>query len=328
MATALSTRQFWIDTPGQGRIVSATLRDRQHDEVRVRTLFSGVSRGTESLVFRGEVPPSQYRAMRAPFQEGDFPAPVKYGYMSVGRVEAGAEPLLGKTVFCLYPHQDLYHVPSSAVAVVPDGVPPERAVLAANMETAITAVWDGRPTVGDRVAVVGAGVVGLLVAWICDRLPGASVQVIDPNPARASVADRLGLDLRGNESTMEPCDIVFHASGQPEGLKTALEIGGQESVIVELSWYGRRSVALPLGERFHSARLTIKSSQVGTVPPERAPRWDRARRMALALELLEDDALSVLVSGMSDFEELPNVLDRLSREPGDTLCHCIRYTRS
>ncbi len=327
MTAALSSRQFWIDEPGRGRILSATLDERQDDEVLVRTLWSGISRGTESLVFRGEVPPSQYRAMRAPFQEGQFPAPVKYGYMSVGRVEAGSDALVGRTVFCLYPHQDVYHVPAAAVVVVPEDVPSDRAVLAANMETAINAVWDGRATVGDRLAVVGGGVVGLLVAWLCHQLPGASVVLVDPNPARRRVADSLGLDLREDTADVEGCDVVFHASGQPEGLRAALEIAGQEGVVVELSWFGSRSVALPLGERFHPARLAIKSSQVGTVPPERAPRWDRTRRLGLALELLRDDALSVLVSGVSDFDDLPDVLDRLSREPGETLCHCIRYVQ-
>ena len=327
MSTALSARQFWIDAPGRGRILNVTLGERQKDEVLVRTLYSGISRGTESLVFRGEVPPSQYQAMRAPFQEGQFPAPVKYGYMSVGRVEAGPDALLGKTVFCLYPHQDVYHVPAAAVAVVPDEVPPDRAVLAANMETAVNAVWDGRATVGDRIAVIGGGVLGLLVAWLCHRVPATAVSVIDPNPARQLAAETLGLDLRVDTAGIEESDVVFHASGHPEGLRAALEIAGQESVVVELSWYGRRTVPLPLGERFHPARLTIKSSQVGTVPPDRAPRWDRARRLAVALELLRDDALSVLVSATSDFDELPNVLERLSRESADTLCHCIRYTR-
>ena len=328
MSTKVSARQFWIEAPGRGRILNATLDDRQNDEVLVRTLYSGVSRGTESLVFNGEVPPSQYQAMRAPFQEGQFPAPVKYGYMNVGRVEEGSSALLGRNVFCLYPHQDLYHVPASAVAVVPEEVPPERAVLAANMETAINAIWDGRPTVGDRIMVIGAGVVGLLVAWLCDQLPGTSVEVVDPNPARQSVSDRLGLNLRAEIGRGNEHDVVFHASGNPEGLQAALEVAGQESVVVELSWYGRRSVSVPLGERFHAARLAIKSSQVGRVPPDRAPRWDRARRLAAALDLLREESLSVLISGTSVFDELPEVLHRLSQGPGDTLCHCITYSQS
>ena len=328
MATGIASRQFWIEAPGRGRIIEADLAARRRGEVRVRTLYSGISRGTESLVFRGEVPTSQYQAMRAPFQEGNFPAPVKYGYMSVGRVEAGAPALLGKTVFCLYPHQDLYHVPAASVAVVPAEVPPERAVLAAYMETAVNAVWDGRPTVGDRIAVIGGGVVGLLVAWLCRHLPGTSVTVVDPNPTRQRVADRLGLRLRSDAASEAGCDIVFHASGQPDGLRAALAIAGRDSVVVELSWYGRQSVILPLGERFHSARLTIKGSQVGNVPPERSPRWDRRRRMATALALLEDDGLSVLLSGTSDFDQLPDVLEQVSRQPGETLCHRIRYPQS
>ena len=269
--------------------------------------------------------------MRAPFQEGQFPAPVKYGYMSVGRVEAGADALLGKTVFCLYP--------------APGCVPRSRRCRSRRCRTKYRQterfwrrIWkppstrcgtDGqRSATGFRfLAVIGGGVPGLLVAWLCHRVPATSVSVIDPNPARQLAAETLGLDLRVDTAGMEESDVVFHASGHPEGLRAALEIAGQESVVVELSWYGRRTVPLPLGERFHPARLTIKSSQVGTVPPDRAPRWDRSRRLAVALELLKDDALSVLVSATSDFDELPNVLERLSRESADTLCHCIRYTR-
>lgn len=302
-------------------------------EVRVRTLFSGISRGTESLVFRGEVPESQWAAMRAPFQEGEFPGPLKYGYMNVGRVEAGlgvtGESLVGRNVFCLYPHQEEYVVPTSAVAPLPDDLPPERAVLAANMETAVNGVWDGRPAVGDRILVLGGGVVGMLAAYLCAGTPGARVLLVDPNPARSGTAARLGIDWAArvpDDAGREPgMDLVIHASGNPDGLATALTAAGPEGRVVELSWYGDQPVSLPLGEAFHSRRLTIRSSQVGRIPPERTPRWDYARRKALALELLRDAELDALITGESDFEELPGVMAELAEDPGDVLCHRIRY---
>lgn len=302
----------------------------------MRALYSGVSRGTEALVFTGGVPPSQRRAMRAPFQEGEFPGPVKYGYASVGRVEeveaaataadeGAPADLAGRTVFCLYPHQDLYRVPAAAVTPVPDGVPAGRAVLAANLETAVNVAWDARPTAGDRIVVIGAGVVGLLAAWLCRQVPGADVTVVDVNPERAAAAGALGLAFEVEPPREPAADLVVHASGQPAGLQAALDMAGVEATIVEASWYGSRSVPLPLGEAFHSRRLTLRSSQVGRVPPERAARWSRARRLRLALDLLRAPALDALITGESDFAELPEVMATLSRDPRAALCRRIRY---
>jgi 2-desacetyl-2-hydroxyethyl bacteriochlorophyllide A dehydrogenase len=309
--------------------VTAELTPPGAGDVLVRALYSGISRGTESLVFRGEVPPSQARAMRAPFQEGDFPGPVKYGYSSVGEVlEAPPGPgngLLGRKVFCLFPHQDVYAVPLGAVSPLPAGLPPERAVLAANMETAVNAVWDAGPTAGDTIVVIGAGVVGLLVAWLCSRTAGARVTVVDPDASRAAVAEGLGLAFATAAPAGAEADLVVHASGQPEGLAAALDVAGVEATVVELSWYGTRSVALPLGEAFHSRRLTLRSSQVGRIAPERAPRWTHGRRLALALELLRDPRLDLLITGESQFEALPEVMARLARDSAGVLCHRIRY---
>ena len=321
----MDAQQFWIQAPGQGETVRAELPPRQDGEVLVRTLYSGISRGTEALVFRGEVPPSQYQAMRAPFQEGEFPGPVKYGYCSVGEGLEGPDTLVGRAVFCLYPHQDVYVVPATAVTPLPDRLPAGRAVLAANMETAITAVWDARPLVGDRVVVIGAGVVGLLVGWLCHQTAGADVTVVDINPSRESVARALDLPFLTEPPGEAAADLVIHASGQPAGLRSALAVAGVEATIVEVSWYGSRSVPLPLGEAFHARRLTIKSSQVGRLSPLQTPRWTHPRRMALALDLLRDARFDALITDESAFEDLPDVMARLSQEPGDTLCHRIRY---
>jgi threonine dehydrogenase-like Zn-dependent dehydrogenase len=323
-----TARQFWIRSPGVGEIVSAPLASRQEDEVLVRALYSGISRGTEALVFRGEVPPSQYETMRAPFQEGRFPAPVKYGYASVGEVVEGPRALVGHAAFCLYPHQDVYRVPETALTLLPPGLPPARAVLAANMETALNAVWDARPGPGDRVVVVGAGVVGMLVAWVCAQLPGVELSVFDVDAGRAKTAAALGLPFTGSDPAGADADLVIHASGREDGLRTALASAGVEATVLELSWYGSRSVSLPLGEAFHSRRLTLKSSQVGRIPPDRAPRWDHRRRMKKALELLLDPSLDALISGESDFDDLPRVMRELARDGSGALCHRIRYRSS
>ncbi len=325
MSEPIIAQQFWIQSPGHGEIVQATLGAACEGDVLVAARYSGISRGTESLVFRGDVPSSLYADMRAPFQEGEFPGPVKYGYSSVGDVIEGPAEWRGRSVFCLFPHQDRYRVPIAAVTPLPADVPAPRAVLAANMETAVNVAWDAGPSVGDRVVVVGAGVVGLLVAWLFRHMAGIDLTVVDLNPARAEVADALGLSCVTEPPVDTDADLVVHASGQPEGLVTALSVAAVEATIVEASWYGTRQVRLPLGERFHARRLTLRSSQVGRLSPTRVPRWTHGRRLALALDLLRADELDVLISGESRFDELPAVMASLAEEPGDTLCHRIRY---
>ncbi|MCL6674263.1 MULTISPECIES: zinc-dependent alcohol dehydrogenase [Streptomyces] len=319
-----AARAFWLDRPGEGRIRDVDLPVPAGDEVLVRSLFSGVSRGTETLVFRGGVPESQHAAMRAPFQEGDFPAPVKYGYLNVGVVEEGPERLVGRTVFCLYPHQTRYVVPADAVTVVPDTVPAERAVLAGTVETAVNALWDAAPLIGDRIAVVGGGMVGSSVAALLARFPGVSVQLVDADPARAKIARALGVDFALPGDAEGERDLVVHASATEQGLARSLELLSAEGTVIELSWYGDRKVSLPLGEAFHSRRLVIRSSQVGTVSPRRAGR-SYADRLALALDLLADPALDALVTGESAFDELPDLLPKLASGELPALCHRIRY---
>lgn len=323
--TATPTQAFWIVGPGAGEIRDESLPAPGPGEVLVRTLFTAISRGTEGLVFQGEVPASEFERMRAPFQVGDFGFPLKYGYSNVGIVEAGEPAWLGRRVFCLHPHQHRYVVPAAAVMALPDDVPSGRAVLAANMETALNAVWDGNPGPGDRIAVVGAGVVGSLVAWLCAGIPGTLVELIDIDPARAGLARTLGCSFSRPERASGDCDLVFHASGQAAGLRTALHLAGQEASVIELSWYGTRAVELPLGEVFHARRLTLRSSQVGNLPPARLPRWNHRRRLELALSLLADGRLDSLISGESVFDELPQTLARLAADPAGALCHRIRF---
>ena len=318
-------RAFWVAAPGRGEIRTEPLAPPASGEVQVRTLYSGISRGTESLVFRGRVPPSEFERMRAPFQGGRFPAPVKYGYASVGEVEEGPPDLKGRVVFTLHPHQTRYIVPATAIHLLPVGTPPSRAVLAANLETAINGVWDARPLVGDRVSIVGAGAVGCMTAWLVARIPGCEAELVDTNPAKAAVAGALGVRFALPENATGEADVVIHTSGAPAGLALALQLAAFEATVAELSWYGDQDVPLGLGRAFHARRLTITSSQVGSVAAAQRARWDTRRRMQLALRLLESPALDAVITGESDFEELPAVMARLSTSPGDTLCHRIRY---
>ncbi|MFR9779771.1 dehydrogenase [Micromonospora sp. MS34] len=317
-------RAFWLRAPGEGELRPVDLPPPGPDEVLVRTRFSGVSRGTETLVFAGRVPADQHAAMRAPYQEGDFPAPVKYGYLSVGTVEAGPDALLGRTVFCLYPHQSAYVVPADAVVVVPERVPAARAVLAGTVETAVNALWDAAPLVGDRVTVIGGGMVGCCVAALLAGFPGVRVELVDADPARAGVAAALGVDFALPADAVGERDMVVHASATAAGLQRGLDLLRPEGTVLELSWYGDRPVILALGGAFHSRRLTIRSSQVGTVSPRRADR-SYADRLALALDLLADPAFDALLTGRSRFADLPDVLARLASGRLSALCHLITY---
>jgi threonine dehydrogenase-like Zn-dependent dehydrogenase len=316
---------FWTLGPGRGEIRPIRLPTPGPGDVLVRTLRSGVSRGSETLVFRGCVPTDQYAAMRAPFQQGDFPGPMTYGYLSVGVVERGPGELLGRTVFCLHPHQTAYVVPADAVTVVPDDVPPERAVLAGTVETALNALWDSPPLIGDRTSVVGAGMVGCCVARLLARMPSVRVELVDVDGARAETAAALGVDFAVPTDATEGRDLVVHTSASSEGLQLSVDLLADEGTVLDLSWYGEAPVQLWLGGAFHSGRLGIRASQVGKVAPARRGRRSTAERLALALDLLRDPAFDALVTGSSRFDELPHVMASLSDRSLPALCHTITY---
>lgn len=316
---------FWVTEPGRGEIRAESIASPGPDEVMVRTLYTGISRGTETLVFTGRVPESEHERMRAPFQAGDFPAPVKYGYINVGVVEQGPAALESRKVFCLFPHQTRYVVPAAAVLALPETLPPERAVLIANLQTAVNGVWDGEVKAGDRVAVVGAGTVGCLIAWLSAQVPGTHVELIDIDPDKAQAAARLGASFRLPGEAGGEADVVFHATGTGGGLDTALSLAGFEAKVVEMSWFGTTAVRAELGGAFHSKRLTLTASQVGHIANLQRSRWNAARRDELVLRLLDDARLDVLLTGESPFDSLPTVMADLSRTPGSTLCHRIRY---
>jgi NADPH:quinone reductase-like Zn-dependent oxidoreductase len=316
---------LWYSAPGRAEIREEPLREPGAGEIRVRALYSAISRGTERLVLTGKIPPGEYTRMRAPFMGGTFPFPVKYGYAIVGRVERGPDELEGRLVFALHPHQSIFTLPADAVVLVPASVPATRAVLAANMETALNAVWDAAPGPADRITVVGAGVVGSLVASLCGRLPGARVTLVDVEPSRAELARTLGVGFASPGAAPGECDLVFHASGTEAGLSTALELAGDEATVLEMSWYGADAIAVPLGGAFHSRRLKLISSQVGRVAASHGARWTHARRLAAALDLLAEPALDALIAPAIEFHDLPTRLADILAPQSGILCQLVTY---
>lgn len=316
---------LWYVEPGRAELRAESVAVSAPGDVLVRARHGALSRGTESLIFAGLVPESEFARMRGPSMGGAFPFPVKYGYATVGRVEAGPTDLRGRTVFALHPHQEAFVLPADAVLPVPEDVPASRAILAANMETALNAVWDGAPGPADRVTVVGAGVVGTLVAYLCGRMPGTEVTLVDIVQSRASLAATLGVAFATPDTAPRDCDLVVHASGAPEGLVTALGLAGQEATVLELSWYGSRAVTVPLGGAFHSRRLRLVSSQVGSVAPSHRPRWTFRRRLAAALMLLTDARLDALIAPPIAFRDLPARLPDVLAPASGILCQRIDY---
>jgi hypothetical protein len=323
-ASADTASALWYCGPGQAELREEALAPPGADEIRVRALYGAVSRGTEALVFNGLVPKSEFDRMRAPFMAGQFPFPVKYGYATVGQVESGA--LRGKVIFALHPHQSLFNIPAGAAVEIPQTVPAQRAVLAANMETALNGVWDAAPGPADRIAIVGAGVVGSLVAYLCGHIPGAEVTLVDINPARAELAGTFGVGFAEPASARGECDLVVHASGSPAGLRTAIELAGDEATVLEMSWYGNTAIPAMLGGPFHSRRLRLVSSQVGKVAPSHRPRWTQSRRLAAAVALLGDPRLDALLAPAVKFPDLTRQLPNILGAGSGTLCQLIAYT--
>jgi NADPH:quinone reductase-like Zn-dependent oxidoreductase len=317
---------LWYVAPGKAEIRSEPVAPPAEGQVRLRAVASALSRGTERLVFSGRVPESEFERMRAPFMSGAFPYPVKYGYAMVGHVEEGPADLKGRLCFALYPHQTVFNLPAENIVPLPEGLPPERAVLAANMETALNALWDGQPGPADRIAVVGAGVLGLLVARLCAEIPGTAVTVVDINPERAGIAAGLGAAFATPDKAPADCDLVFHTSASAAGLATALRLAGDEATVLELSWYGADEVKVPLGDVFHSRRLKLISSQVGKIAPSHRSRWDYRRRLSAALDLLKDPALDALIAPPIAFTDLPKRLPDILNPMSGVLCQLIRYS--
>lgn len=316
---------WWSTAPGSGEFRTEPLPPVRDGDALVRTLWTGISRGTETLVARGDVPDSERDRMRAPFQEGDFPFPVKYGYLNVGLVEVGPAPLRGRTVFSLHPHQSRFVAPAEALTPVPESVPARRATLAGAVETAVNILWDARPLVGDRVVVIGAGLIGGAVATLARAIPGAEVTLVDVDPAASALADGLGVRFAEASAAPGEADVVIECSGHPDGLRLGLRIAPTDGEVVVASWFGAKPVPLELGADFHSRRLSIRASQVGAVSTSRRAERTTRDRLALALRLLEDPGFDLLLGGTSPRADLPRIMAALADGTADPLCHTIDW---
>ncbi len=321
----MQAQAYWTTRPGHGEFRSVSLDEPGAGQALVRTRCSGVSRGTETLVHTGAVPAGVRDRMRAPFQEGDLPGPVKYGYLSVGVVEAGPIEWMGRRVFCLYPHQDRYVVPLEALMPIPDDVPDERAVLAGAVETAINALWDAGPRYDDRIAVVGAGMIGGAVAALARQFPLGRLELVDVDESKADLADVLGVRFATPANAAGDCDLVLHCSASADGLALALNLLGDEGTCWELSWYGDAMPAVPLGGAFHARRLSIRATQVGQVSAARRARRTSHDRLAVALKALTDPAFDALLGQRHPFQALPQLMRDLADNRLPSACHVITY---
>lgn len=297
--------------------------------VRIKTLYSGISRGTESLVFNGLIPESEWQTMRCPHQSGAFSFPISYGYSVVGKViETGPEitkMFPGDIVFVLHPHQEQIVAQGDMVRPVPEEIPAMRAVLAANMETALNGVWDGGVDVHHKVSVIGGGVVGLLTAYLANKVTEATVSVIDINPNKQEIAEKLGLRFATPDDAPAEQDIIFNTSSSETGLQCGLDHLAFEGSLIEMSWYGDKPVQLSLGGRFHSQRLKIISSQVGHVSPSKRTTHGYEGRMAEVMQWLADPLLDHLLEEEIAFKALPDVLPEIFSKESDILCQVVRY---
>ena len=318
-------RALWYVKPGAAELRTERLAAPRPGEARVATQFSAISRGTERLVANGEVPESEWQRMRAPLQSGAFPYPVKYGYSATGVVTAGSDAILGKTVFCLHPHQDHFQVAEDTLTVVPDHVPARRATLAANMETALNANWDAGTLPGDKVLVVGAGIVGLLTAFLAQRIAGTRVTITDIDLGRAVIAEALGLRFAAPGNVPGDNAIVFHTSASGAGLETALDAAAFEGRIIEMSWYGNRPATVRLGGAFHSRRLQILSSQVGHVATARRATVSLRQRLEKAISLLDDPRLDLLVADGIPFADAAERIHAVLNAPTTGGCAVFTY---
>lgn len=314
-------------------IEECQLADFKEKNVLIETLYSGISRGTESLVYHGKVPISEANRMRCPHQTGDFTYPVSYGYACVGKViETQSDVSQIKKddiVFVLHPHQDIFCVPEEACNLVPATLTPSRAVLSANMETALNAVWDAEISGTSNHMVIGAGVVGLLTAFVLKSLSGHSPILIDINTAKKPIAEKLGLAFHTPDEiaqkNLAEMERLFNTSASEKGLQLAIEQSGFEAKILEMSWYGDKAVNLRLGGEFHSKRLQIISSQVGHIAPAKRETHGYSDRMQEAMKLLSDDKLDALLEPEIMFEALPDHLHDIFNKNSSALCQLVKY---
>jgi 2-desacetyl-2-hydroxyethyl bacteriochlorophyllide A dehydrogenase len=325
----------WFPRARSVELRTEELAETGPDEVRVRATLSAISHGTEMLVYRGEV--DRDLALDLPTLAGGYGFPLKYGYASVGRAVGLGRQVRGlregDLVFALHPHQDEYVVSESLVRRLPDRTTPEQGVFLANLETAINVVLDAKPRLGEVVAVFGQGIVGLLVTQLLRR-SGARSIAVEPSALRRSFAERCGAEAAitpGDGALLRSltggrgADIAIDASGSPAALQEAIDCVAPEGTVVVCSWYGEKPVPLDLGGSFHRGRVRLVSSQVGRIDPALAPRWDRERRLGLAVDLLGELVLAELITHRFPFARASEAYALLDGRDSETLQVVLDY---
>ncbi|WNJ16800.1 zinc-binding alcohol dehydrogenase [Pontibacter sp. G13] len=325
MSNSLIAQALWHLDAQSSELAEVPLEISPTLPCTVETQASLISSGTERLVSSGLVPASIQPDMRVPYMRGNFEFPMTYGYSLVGKVSNHDHPLSGQMVHLLHPHQTICQVASGDAFPVPEGIPARRATLASNLETAVNAIWDSGMSTGDKILVVGFGIIGSLVARLASLFPGTEVYVAETQRKRRMMAEQMGFFLLGDHDSEVEFDCAFHCTGASGGLQTAIDQVGYEGVIVELSWYGTRGIEVNLGGDFHSKRKKIISSQVSNLPADRQGRWGFRRRKETVFELLKDPVFDAHITREIPFEELPDFFQRLRQGEIHELACCVSY---
>ena len=320
MQDSITTRALWHETTEHSTIRSVQI-PMDSSKVLVDARYSLISIGTELLVARGNVPPQLQVDMDVPYMEGDLMLPVKYGYSLVG-----VDTSTNTAVHLMHPHQDKCHVDRLSLFEIPDDVPLKRAALASNLETVLNATWDAAVSPGERVLIVGFGLIGSLIARVVADIPGVELIVAEVNPARARLASEMGFEtIEIPLPASAPFDLAFNTSASGKGLQTALDMVGLEGRVIELSWYGNQQVSMSLGGEFHALRKRILSSQVSRIPAHMASRWNFKRRKEAVFRLLQNPAFDQHITHEITLDEAPLLFEQWRKQVPDGLGYVIRY---
>jgi threonine dehydrogenase-like Zn-dependent dehydrogenase len=308
----MKTHALWHISPDASAILEHDLPAGNDHMLLVKSLYSLVSMGTERIVASALMPSAVWNQMAVPYMEGTFSLPCKYGYSLTGKVLKGPAEYKGKTVHLMHPHQDRLWVNATSVFIVPDDIPATRAVLASQVETAVTAIWDSRISLGDSVLIAGFGLVGAMIALLTSPIPGVKIAVLEKNEFRKELARELCFDvIDKQDENGKIFDVAIHTAGDEKALQFCIDHIGHESQVTEVSFYGKKSITLMLGETFHTQRKRIVVSQVAHIPSHKLNRWDLHRRKKLVFDMLKDKRFDMLVENRIPFEQAPLLFNQI-----------------
>ena len=317
----INTQSFWIKKKNNSYIKDHSINQAGKNELLIQTKYSGISYGTERVVYTGSVPDSQRELMRCPYQEGNFGSDVKYGYMNIGKVIDGPPGFKGKYVYTLFPHQTYYILDKTEVTLIPESIPLKRCLLTANMETAINGMWDTLPSCGDKILVIGSGVVGFLMAYILKSIPGSEILLVDSDSKKNKYSKLFNINFKNKYKA----NIIYECSGNAKILDGLSKHVKDEAIICILSWYGDNISKVKFGEEFLSKRIKIIFSQVSKVSHNRSQYWDNVKRRELAIKMLNDDRLDNLIEKkIIKFSKLPLFFSQMNNKQS-FFCKVVDY---